>query len=73
VEENYELFKNSILAVLRQRAPTHTELVDGVRKHVARQFEGNVDWHVMTVKLDLEARGVLERTRAKPQRYRLVE
>ena len=32
---------------------------------------GNISWYAETVKLDLEARDAIERTRSRPQRYRL--
>jgi hypothetical protein len=34
-------------------------------------FEGGVQWYGETVKLDLEARKIIERTHTKPVRYRL--
>lgn len=36
-------------------------------------FVGNVQWYGETVKLDLEARNIIERTGTKPDRYRLVK
>ena len=71
-ERSYELFEAAIVRALRDRRPTHAELVDLVASQVEGTFEGNVSWHTMTVKLDLEARGVIERTSSRPQRYRLV-
>jgi hypothetical protein len=69
---NYDLFKGAIVAAVRSRPLTHTQLVDDVTKRVSGKFDGNVSWHTMTVKLDLEARRVIERTSSKPQTYRLV-
>jgi hypothetical protein len=37
------------------------------------KFSGNVGWHVMVVKLDLEARRLIERTSSRPQKYRLKQ
>jgi hypothetical protein len=71
-KQNYELFKSAIVSGLQGRELTHTELVDQVTRRVEGEFDGNVSWHTMTVKLDLEARGVIERTSSKPQRYRLA-
>jgi hypothetical protein len=34
-------------------------------------FEGGVQWYGETVKLDLEARKIIERTNTKPEKYRL--
>ena len=36
-----------------------------------KHFSGNVSWYGETVKLDLEARKTIERTSAKPPKYRL--
>ena len=35
------------------------------------KFSDNISWYGMTVKLDLEARKIIERTSAKPQKYRV--
>ena len=68
--QRYDLFKSAILDVLRRGEVTYTELVDAVTKHLAGKFDGNISWHVMVVKLDLEARGTIQRTGSKPERYR---
>ncbi len=34
-------------------------------------FEDGVQWYGETVKLDLEARNIIERTKSKPEKYRL--
>jgi hypothetical protein len=34
------------------------------------KFSGNISWYAETVKLDLEARRIIERTSSKPQKYR---
>jgi hypothetical protein len=70
-KENYELFKQAIVSALKSRDLTHTELVAHVEKSIRDKSSGSVSWHVMTVKLDLEARNIIERTSSKPQRYRL--
>ena len=71
-KQDYELFKAAIVAVLQDRAPTHTELIAQVTRDLKGKFDGNVSWHTMTVKLDLEAQRIIERTLSKPQRYRLT-
>ena len=40
--------------------------------NVKDTFEGGVQWYCETVKLDLEARKVIERTRSKAEKYRCV-
>jgi len=39
--------------------------------NIKDSFEGGVQWYGETVKLDLEARKIIERTNTKPQKYRL--
>jgi len=67
----YDLFKQTIVSALQTKELTHTELVDKLTKALKGRFSGNVSWYAETVKLDLEARKVIERTASRPQRYRL--
>jgi hypothetical protein len=68
---NYETMKSAILKVLRNKELTHTELMNRVIKELKGKFENNISWYAETVKLDLEARKVIERTSSKPQKYRV--
>jgi Family of unknown function (DUF6958) len=68
---DYETFKAAILSALRRKELSHTELLDELTKTVKGKFSGNVGWHLMVVKLDLEARKLIERTSSRPQKYRL--
>ena len=68
---DYETFKAAILSALRRRELTHTELLSELTQSMKGSFSGNVGWHLMVVKLDLEARKVIERTSSSPQKYRL--
>lgn len=68
---SYDSMKRAIVKVLRGKELTHTELADRVTKELKGKFEGNIGWYAETVKLDLEARKVVERTTSKPQKYRL--
>jgi hypothetical protein len=70
-KQKYETLKKTILSALRNRELTHTELFKQLNKGLKNKFEGNVSWYGETVKLDLEARKVIERTSSKPQKYRL--
>ena len=69
--QKYETVKDAILAALRRKALTHTELSEQLNKRLANKFTGSVDWYGETVKLDLEARKIIERTDSKPPKYRL--
>ena len=69
--ENYETLRKAILSALRNKELTHTELFKQLDKSLKGKFSGNVGWYGETVKLDLEARKIIERTSSKPQKYRL--
>jgi Family of unknown function (DUF6958) len=70
-KDTYDLFKRAIQSVLRDKELTHTELMDQLNKTLKGRFDGNISWYSETVKLDLEARKLMERTSSKPQKYRL--
>ena len=58
----YEMIRQAILdAVRSQGTITFQGLVSLVDYNLRNRFEGSIPWYVTTVKLDLEARGVLER------------
>jgi hypothetical protein len=58
----YEMIRQAILdAVRSQGIITYHGLVSLVDYNLRNRFEGSVPWYVTTVKLDLEARGVIER------------
>jgi uncharacterized protein DUF6958 len=69
--EIYDLVKQAILSALKRKELTHTELFRELNKTLKGKFPGNISWYGETVKLDLEARKLIERTDAKPQKYRL--
>ena len=69
--QKYETIKRVILSALKNRELTHTELFEQLRKRLKSKFSGNISWYGETVKLDLEARKMIERTSSKPQKYRL--
>lgn len=67
----YDLIKAGILHLLEAGELTHTELMEGLYNRVKDGFVGNVQWYGETVKLDLEARHLIERTKSSPVKYRL--
>ena len=69
--QTYDLFKDTVFSILKDRELTHTELFDQLNKKLKGKFSGNINWYGETVKLDLEARKLIERTDSKPQKYRL--
>ena len=69
-KQKYDTLKQAILSALQKKELTHDELFDRLNQSV-KKFSGNVNWYGETVKLDLEARKLIERTSSKPQKYRL--
>jgi hypothetical protein len=68
----YNTVKENILAILAKKEVTHTELMEKLYSNIKDSFEGGIQWYGETVKLDLEARKIIERTNTKPEKYRLT-
>ena len=73
-KSKYVVIREAILQSLRSHeGMTFKELTQDVRRRLEGQFDGAIPWYVTTVKLDLEARGVIKRLpRGKPQRLRFA-
>ena len=69
--QKYETLKEAILSALQDKELTHTELFNKLNKSLKSKLSGNISWYAETVKLDLEARKMIERTSSKPQKYRV--
>ena len=56
-------------------AQSFQALNEAVHQKLADNFEGSIGWYYTTIKLDLEARGVIicERKSGQPQMIRLAE
>jgi len=67
----YNLIKVHLLTLLTESELTHTELMEKLYASLHDNFDGGVQWYGETVKLDLEARHLIERTKTKPEKYRL--
>lgn len=72
--QKYETIRNAIVQALDEATTlTFTELTETVRNTHDATFDGSIPWYVTTVKLDLEARGVIERVDgSSPQRLQLA-
>ena len=74
LKHRYDTVRQVILSELSgTKESTFTDLTRRVNQRLRLQkFDGRPSWYVITVKLDLEARGVIERIPgAKPQRLRM--
>ncbi len=70
-KQDYDTLKSAIVTALKKKELSHPELMSQLNKSLKNSFTGNISWYGETVKLDLEARKVIERTDSKPQKYRL--
>ena len=60
----YEVVKAAILDILAIRGEVaFADLPTEVHARLGETFDGSVSWYVTTVKLDLEARGLIERSK----------
>ncbi len=71
-KQKYDKLKGAVLSALKNKELTHTELFNELNKSLKGRFSGNISWYGETVKLDLEARKIIERTPSKPQKYRMT-
>lgn len=71
----YDMVRQAIEETLQaQPGITFSGMTKAVDKRIGDVFDGSISWYVTSVKLDLEARGVLERVDGRsPQRLRLVD
>lgn len=71
----YDVVKDAVVDALQKRGEaSFTALAKDVEELLTGNFDGSIGWYYTTVKLDLEARGLLERVPgSRPQRIRLAE
>lgn len=69
--KNTYRLKEAILSILHDVELTHTELMEQLYNNKKDSFKSGGQWYGETVKLDLEARKIIERTRTKSEKYRL--
>ena len=71
--DKYEQVRDAIKVSLREEgAQSFQALGEAVNQKLADNFDGSIGWYYTTVKLDLEARGEIERIPgSRPQMLRL--
>lgn len=70
----YETIKDFIIHTLKSEGELTYEYVNNKAiKELETTFDGSVPWYVVTVKLDLEARNIIERVpKTSPHKIRLT-
>lgn len=69
----YNLIKDAMLEMIqKEKEITYQDLSDQLEKKLQPTFDGRVIWYVVTVKLDLETRGIIERIpKTSPHQVRM--
>lgn len=71
-KSKYYILKLTILKALEHKALTYKELYQKVEEDFNKNnvnFEGNVEWYMESVKLDLEAKKLIKRKKEKSKLY----
>jgi len=73
LKRRYDLIKDYILkAIKKEKVITYQELSDRAARDLSTSFDGKVIWYIVSVKLDLEARNIIERIpKTSPHQLRL--
>lgn len=62
----YDAMRDAIVRTLSaEGSMTYADLGQSLQEQLAGRFDGSILWYYTVVKLDLEARGVLERIESK--------
>ncbi len=68
----YDLFKNFILQKIEAHGQISYENICDMAVKELKDFDGKPIWYIVSVKLDLEARGVIERVpKTSPHELRM--
>jgi len=69
-KEKYNTIREFILNTLKEAGElSFTELTLMANESLSETFDGKVTWYVVTIKLDLEARGEIERVKGKKTQH----
>ena len=73
LKEKYDQVAEAMLDIVKAHGEiTYQDLNDLTINQLNGKFEGKIPWYVVTVKLDLEARGILERIpKTSPHKLKL--
>jgi hypothetical protein len=73
-KEKYEAIRTSIITSFNTHGVlTFSQLAEAVECELTGKFDGSMTWDITTVKLDLEAKGIIQRIpKTIPHRLRLA-
>jgi len=73
LKRRYDQVAETLLSIVKSQGEiTYAKMNDLAEDQLEGKFDGKIPWYVVTVKLDLEARGILERIpKTSPHKLRL--
>lgn len=73
LKEKYDQIAETLLEIIQEKgAVSYQDLNDITIDKLEGTFDGKIPWYVVTVKLDLEARGIIERVpKTSPHQLRM--
>lgn len=73
LKRRYDVVKDTLLKILEKEGQiTFESLADKIVAAIEKDFDGKPLWYIVTVKLDLEARGIIERIpKTSPHKLKL--
>ncbi|MCB0838031.1 MAG: hypothetical protein KDD63_14170 [Bacteroidetes bacterium] len=73
LKRRYDVIKDYILKTIREKGEiSYENLNDQAEEDLSDSFDGKIPWYIVTVKLDLEARGIIERIpKTSPHQLRI--
>jgi len=74
LRQRYDVISDFLMEKIKKhKVISYSDLNDMAVEELTDSFDGKVPWYVVTVKLDLEARGIIERVPGRsPHEVRLV-
>ena len=74
LKRRYDQVKDFIIETIKAYGEiSYEDLNDLAHEKLAPNFDGKVNWYIVTVKLDLEARNIIERIpKTSPHKVRMV-
>jgi hypothetical protein len=75
LKRRYDLIREYILKTIKEEVEiTYQDLSERAAADLSDSFDGKVVWYIVSVKLDLEARQIIERIpKTSPHKLRMVE
>jgi len=73
LQRRYDFIREFMLDTIKQHGEiSYSDLNDLAVDKLTNTFDGKIPWYVVTVKLDLEARGIIERVpKTSPHKVRM--